>query len=1135
MSRKTLFPIAMLLIATNGIMCFAQVEQGAITGAVVDSTRASIPNAKVTATNQATGTVARTETTVEGYFKLPYLPAGKYDVAVEKDGFAVNRVTDVPVLVGQIATINVTLKPGTLHDEVTIAANAVLIDQVSASLGYVTGTTQILELPTGRSPYSLLTLSPGVIATGNTGTGPIVSGGRSNTNAILLDGQDTRNNSTLDNAYTPPQETVQEVRFITNNFSAEYGRSAGGVLVAAGKSGSNQFHGSAYDYLKNDKLNANSWNNNRNNVLRGRQRHNEYGFTLSGPLYVPRVYNGRNKTFFFFNWEEINDHGVSTPTANVPTALQKIGDFSQTFTNTGALIKIYDPLTTVPDPAQKSGFGRAVFQGNVIPPNRIDPLMRKILGYYPDPTLAISPTLQTNWSQNFGIITHQDKWFTRADQNFGDKNRLFFRFGYQTSPRKSPYTNIAFPGEGTNGGGNQESIAYTYGLSDTETFTSNLVGEFRLGYTRSIFKLTPLSVGFDIASLGLPSYLKAASTDAIFPRFNITDFTSGTVSGIGPDRASHDVDAESTPEVQAHFTWLKRNHAIKTGYDMLFCQFNTFRPDYPSGTFNFGRAYTQGPDPASASATAGYGLASALLGAPDGGQFTIGPSLALLQTSYNWYLNDDWKITRTFSLSLGVRFEYQTPFKERYNHLAYFDPNATEPVTGLKGVLLPTTSSHRYPSNPNKNWGPRVGLAWTFLPNTVFRAGYGQFFAPGSGGIGSSPGDLGSGSSVATGIFFGQPPAAPNTPVVGASLANPFVTGLLPYPNSLVGNGIGAIFPSWTTPLNHMWNANIQRSLGKNLLVEAAYIGSRGEHIWNNFTSNATFPQYLSLGTQLNNLVDNPFFGKIATGAMSAAKVRYGSLLVPYPQYSGVSQIRAAVGDSIYHGFTLRAERAFSDGLLFQVSYTAAKLIDDVNERFLGGANYIDPYNLRLSRAISAADVSQRLVANYVYELPFGHGKRFLAHGIASWILGNWQTSGIVAVQTGTPISIVAACNFAGASGYGCYADRRKDGNLPGGQQSMNLWFDTNAYANPAPYSFGSGSRTEPDLRNPGSFSFDSVMSRWQPIRERMRLQFRAEFYNILNHPNMGGPSTGITSSTFGQITSKSGNRTVTMALRLEF
>jgi hypothetical protein len=1122
-----------LFTFVNGVVCLAQVEQGAITGVVVDQTGASIPKAKVTATNQATGTVAIAETTDDGYYKIPYLPAGKYSVAVNKDGFAINRVNDVPVLVGQIATINATLKPGSLHDEVTVTANAVQIDQVSSSLGYVTGVTQILELPTGRSPYSLLNLAPGVIATGNAGTGSIVSGGRSNTTAVLLDGQDTRNNSTLDNAYTPPQETVQEVRFITNSFSAEYGRSAGGVVAAAGKTGSNLVHGSVYDYLKNDKLNANSWTNNRNNVARGRQRHNEYGFTLSGPVYVPRVYDGRKKTFFFFNWEQVNDHGVSTPTANVPTALQKGGDFSQTFTSSGALIKVYDPLTTVADATQKSGWGRSVFPGNVIPASRFDPIMKKILGYYPDPTLAISPTLQTNWSQNFASITHTDKWFTRADQNFGEKNRLFFRYGYQTSPRTSPYTNIAFPGEGTNGGGNQQSIAYTYGLSDTQTFSSNLVGEFRLGYTRSVFKLTPLSVGFDITSLGLPQYLKSASTDAIFPLISfgaIPDLTA-----IGPQRASHDVDAENTPEVQAHFTWLKGAHAIKTGYDMLFCQFNTFRPDYPSGTFNFGRAYTQGPDPATASATAGYGLASALLGSPDGGQFTIGPSLALLQTAYNWYLQDDFKVSRTLTLNLGVRFEYQTPFKERYNQLAYFDPSATEPITGLKGVLLPTSSSHRYPSDPNRNWAPRVGLAWTFLPNTVFRAGYGLFYAPGSGGIGSSPGDLGSGSSVATGVYFGQALSAPNTPIPGASLADPFVTGLLPYPNTLVGNGIGAIFPSWATPMNQMWNANIQRNVTNNLLVEVAYVGSRGEHIWNNFTRDATFPQYLSLGTQLNTLVANPFFGKITNGAMGAAQVRLGSLLVPYPQYGGVSQIRASVGDSTYHGFTLRAERSFAHGLMFQASYTAAKLIDDVNERFLGGTNYIDPYNLHLSRAISAADVSQRFVANYVWELPFGHGKRFLSHGMASWVLGNWQTSGIFSMQTGTPISIGAACNFSGATGLGCYADRLKDGNPPSGQQSMNQWFDTAAYANPAAYSFGSGSRTEPDLRNPGAISFDSVMSRWQPIRERLRLQFRAELYNLLNHPNLGGPSTGITSSTFGQITSKSGNRTVTMALRLEW
>ncbi len=657
-----------------------------------------------------------------------------------------------------------------------------------------------------------------------------------------------------------------------------------------------------------------------------------------------------------------------------------------------------------------------------------------------------------------------------------------------------------------------------------------MLGEFRVGLTRSIIKLTPLSVGFDITTLGLPQYLKAASADAIFPLFGIGDFTA-----VGPARASHDVDAETTPQFQAHLTWMKGAHAIKAGYDLLICAFNTFRPDYPSGTFSFGRGFTQGPDPGTASSTTGYGLATALLGAPDGGSFTIGPSLALLQPSNNLYFQDDWKVFRNLTINLGVRFEYQTPFKERYNQLAYFDPAGTEPVTGQRGVLTMTSASHRYPSNPNRNWAPRVGLVWSFLPGTVFRAGYGIFYAPGSGGVGSSPGDLGSGSSVSTSVYFGQTPAAPSTPVPGASLANPFVTGLRPYPNSLVGSGIGAIWPEWPTPMNQMWNANIQHSFGSNLLLEAAYIGSRGERIWNNYNRDATYPQYLSMGTKLNNLVPNPYFGKISIGTMSAANVRQGLLLVPYPQYGGsINQIRASVGDSIYHAFTLRAERAFRHGLLFQASFTGAKLIDNVNERFIGGANFINPYDLGLSRSVSAADVSRRFVANWVYELPFGHGKRFLSSGIGSLILGNWQTSGIISAQNGTPISIGASCTMSGASGLGCYADRLKDGNLASGQ-SMAKWFDTSAYVNPAAYSFGSGSRTEPNLRNPGSFSFDSVLSRWQPIRERLRLQYRAEFYNMLNHPNLGSPSASITSSTFGMISSKSGNRTMIMALRLEF
>lgn len=1127
--RRALAVVCVMVIAEA--LCFGQVERGGISGSVTDSSGGSIAKVKISATNEATGTVSRVETTQDGLYKIPYLPAGKYTLLMESDGFTPYRVTEIPVLVGQITTIDATLKPGALQQEVTVTASALAIERVSSSLGYVTGAKQIIELPTGRSPYSMLTLSPGVIAVGNAGTGPIVNGGRSNTSAILFDGQDTRNNSTLDNAYTPPQEAVAEVRYITNSFSAEYGRSAGGVVVAAGRSGSNQWHGSAYDYLRNDKLNANSWANNRNNVARGRQRRNDYGFSLSGPVILPKLYNGRNRTFFFFNWDESNDHGVQTPTANVPTALQRSGDFSQTLTSAGALIRIYDPLTTAADPTQSSGFGRQLFPGNVLPANRVDPIMKKVLAYYPDPTLPNSPTVNVNWSQNFSQIVRTSRWYMRGDHNISDRNKLFVRYGYDTTPRTSPFTNIAFPGEGTNGGGNQNSVGYTVGVSDTHTFSPNLIGEFRAGFTRRVNSLTPLSVGFDITTLGLPRYLKDASGDGRFPRFNISDFTA-----LGPDRASHNLTAETTPEYQAHLTWIKGTHAVKTGFDMLVGYFNTFRPDYPAGLFGFGRAFTQGPNPAAASATAGYGLASAMLGVPDSGQFTVGPSLALVQPSRNFYLQDDWKLRRNLTLNLGMRFEYQTPFRERYNQLAYFDPNATEPLTGQKGVLTMTSADRRYPSNPNYNWAPRIGLAWTFLPQTVFRAGYGIFFAPGSGGVGASPGDLGSGSSVSTGIFFGQPPAAPNTPVAGASLANPFVTGLRPYPNSLVGGGVNAIWPDWPTPTNQMWNANVQRTFGSNLLLEVAYIGSRGMRIWNNYNRGATYPEYLSLGSRLNALVPNPFFGKIAIGTMSTPTVRQGLLLTPYPHYAGsVAQLRASVGDSAYHGFTLRLERSFAKGLMYQISFTGAKLIDNVNERFVGGANFINPYDLNMSRSLSAADISQRFVSNWVYELPFGHGKQFLSKGIGGKILGNWQISGILAAQTGTPLAISAACTLPGVAGLGCYADRSKNGQLSGSQQNMDRWFDTTAYANPGPYSLGSGSRTEPNLRNPGTFSFDSVLSRWQPIKERMRLQFRAELYNTLNHPNLGGPSTAINSSTYGMITAKNGNRTVVMGLRLEF
>ena len=1131
MSCRRIPLLGILFVAISSFICVAQVEQGSITGAVIDQSGASIPKVAISATNMATQVAAKTETNDEGYYKLPYLPPGKYAIVAEKQGFAPARVTDISLMVGSTATINISLKMGSVHEEVTVTASAVLLEQQSSSLGYVAQTQQIIELPTGRSAYSLALLAPGTLPTvggSPAGTGPIVNGGRSNTSDALVDGQTTLSTTGNDPAYVPPMETVAEFRFITNNFSAEYGRSTNAIVTVASRSGTNQLHGAAYEFLQNNKLNANGWTNNRNGLKINPVRNNQYGIALGGPVYIPHKFDGRDKTFFFVNWEQIDNHSPDNLTATVPTAAQRTGDFSQTLTNSGALIQIYDPLTTVANPSSPGNYIRSQFPGNQIPASRINPISANLLQFYPLPNL---PGITNNFVQADTRVSDQFKYYGRVDQNFGDKNRLFFRYGFNLNPAHSGYTGIAFPEEGTSGAyESMRTTGWSTILSDTETLTPNLIGEFRLGYTRYLVTETPRSAGFNLAKLGLPSYLTGQPGATLFPEIDVSGESS-----IGPQRASWDVDSENTAEWQAHLTWSHGAHAIKGGWDMLIPAFNTFRPDYPAGNFSFSTAFTQGPNPSVASATAGYGIATLLLGAPSGGSFTVGPALAAIQKSYNAYIQDDWKVTRNLTLNIGARWEYQTPWTERHNQLAYFDPNAKDPITGLPGLLSFVNSSNRYQSDPHQtDIAPRLGLAYHFAKDTVFRAGYGWFYAPGSGGIGASPGDLGSGSEASTPVYLGPTQAAPNTPPPGTSLANPFATGLLPYPNTLIGNGIGAVFRDWYTPMNQAWNANIQHTF-KDLLVEVAYVGTRGEHIWGNLSIDAANPMYESLGAQLNALVSNPFYGKITSGSLSAATVRQSSLLLPWPQYTGITCTRCSHGDSSYNAVTLRVEKRMSQGLTFQSSYSFGKLIDDIPERFAsGGSTTIDVYNLKLSRSVSDNNRAQVWVSNFIYELPFGHGKQFLSKGIAGMILGNWQASGILTVETGTP-TVISAPSETQLPGIGSYAVRTTNPNLPSGQRSLNQWFNTAAFAVAPLYTLGTDSRTEPNLFNPGVANLALGLSRFQPIRENMKLQFRAEMYNATNHTNFSAPSNSVTAANFGQITSAAGGRTITLALRLSF
>ena len=1125
--------LAVIVLTQQAGFAYAQVEQGAITGRVFDEGGGVVPGASVTVIETGTGVVRETLTNAAGQYTVPYLPVGTYDVTSALAGFSSARVTAVTIRVGLTATVDLSLKAGPVQTEITVAANAVQLELQSPALGNVVSGRQMIELPlVGRNPYSLVTLAPGVVDRGNTGTGPLVNGARSNSTSVLLDGAEQRNSTTNDLNYSPPLESVQEFRVVTNGLSAEFGRTGGGVITAATRAGTNAFHGSAYGYLRNDKFNANSWTNNRNNLARGKEDIKQYGFTLGGPV-------RKDHTFFFINVEHSKSLNPDNLIRTVPTLLQRSGDFSQTRTSSGQLITIYDPLTTRPNPA--GGFMRDPFPGNVIPADRIDAVAKAILEHYPQPTNG-------NATQNF--VRERTRTSTalpvvvRVDHNAG-RHRLFGSFRQSNGEDDSPTVSVAFPDPGTNGeAGTRANDRLSSVLSDTIVFGSNLVAEIRLGYTRNHFTTTPATLGLDFTTLGIgsaDSALKAHSALAMFPRIEV----GSGIDSLGMNRAGLIDDLEDTREVQAHVTWLKRAHTIKGGLQGARLGFDVFRPEYPSGQYVFGTGFTQGPNPATASTTAGFGFATFLLGAPTGGQITGDPRFHASQTYFAPYLQDDWKITNDFTVNLGVRYEYQSPWIEKDDQLTFFDANATDPLTGRKGLirLVGRDGVTREQTDPDRNnIAPRLGFAWHFAKPMVLRGGYGIVYYPGSGGVGSAPSDLGGGgfltSTAVNLVGSGTPPAAPNTPPPGASLRSPFNSGYFEPPATVVGGTVTTAFRDLQTPYAHMWNVGLQRELPGQMIGEVAYVGTRHEHIWVNILRNAIPSDALSQGSALDALVPNPFFGIIRTGdaLLTAANTRASQLLKPYPQYVGVTRFRDSVGDSWYHGVTLRLERRTTKGLTYQAAYTLSREEDTVPERFGGrGSVVIDPNDLSKSRSVAEDDRTHVVSTYFIWELPIGPGQRWANSGWVAHALGGWRLGGIGTFASGRPLVISGVTASNGVStGLAAHANLVGDPAMPAGAQTLDRWFNAGAFAQPTPFTFGTGIRTYPDVRGPKINRLDLLVSRLQKVGTST-LEFRVEAQNVLNTPQFGEPVGGLTDANFGRIITGGGERRLQLGVRLGF
>ncbi len=1136
---STLLTLCMFLctIAQLQPKAFGQAEQGTITGAVKDSSGAMVGAAKVTATNTATNVVSSTVSDPSGYYTIPYLAPGTYNVSAEANGFSTTTVSNVHITVNLSTAINFTLKLGVVSQKVTVQANAIQLETNNSELGGSVSRQQIIELPQlGRNPYNLLALQPGVLPVyTNSGIQAEINGGMANTSNILLDGATQVNTSTGDPAFTPPLESVGQEKLITNNYSAEYGMSGGGVLTLASESGTNQFHGSAYEYVRNTDFNANGWYPNHVGQRRSPYHGNNFGFSIGGPVLIPKVYNGRNKTFFFTN---IEWNPTATPdaiTASVPTAAMRAGNFSGLVDQSGHPITVYDPATTTLAPGSTTVYTRSPFPNNTIPASRMsNPVVQKVLSYYPAPNAPGIEGIYNNFQATPTRHTSQDTLLARVDQTFGSRHKAFVSVGRHSSLGSTPPVNIAFPQSGTNGDpGGAANTAWTGTVSDTWTIRPNLLIEFRGNFLHDFFGTIVNSQGFDIGSLGLPASFVAQTEAKAFPQFSITDQT-----GLGIQNSSIDSDTEGSNQGQAHLTWVKSSHTVKAGFEYRFVIFNEYRPLNGAGYFTFSRNYTQGPNPASASTDAGWGFASFLLGAPDGGYITHDASATASQKDIDAYVNDDFKLTSNFTLNLGLRWDALTGFTDRHNKLTWFNPTAPDPVTNLPGIVeFAGVNGNPRAENDTvwTNFAPRFGFAWQIGEKTAIRSGYGLFYVTNSDGN-----VAGTGFQVQTNVFTGSPVAAPNTPPPGASLSNPFVSGYLPYPapaSALVGQSVGAPFRPGTLPNHQDWNLSIQRALATSTVLTASYVGGRGEHIWYNLNKNAAPIADLSLGSKLTQQVPNPFAGKLS-GVLGAPTVAYSQLLLPFPQYNGLSWYHNAVGDSYYEGFTLQLRHQDTHGLFAQASYTFSKTIGDVPERYAGrGDTPVDPNNLGLSRGLSEYNRPDWLVVNYVYQLPFGQNHAFLGRGIASHIVGNWQLSGVTSYGAGLPV-VITSTNNSNLPGITSLADRLHNPHLKNGLQSPEKWFDTTAYAVAAPFTVGTGNRVEPDLRGPAFGQWDMGLTRRQQFGEGISLALRFEAFNVFNNRSLGNQGNldeKVTDGTFGAITSSGQARNLQIGARFAF
>ncbi len=1051
------WPTALLLGVLLPALTFGQAITGTLVGAVRDASGAVVAGAKVRITNQSTGIETSKTTDEFGNYLAPHLAPGLYRLTAEYTGFKKAVSSDNRVYVDVTARVDFTLQPGTVTETIEVVATAPLVRSTTSEIGQVIEAQQIQVLPlNGRLFQQLITLTPGVVQRGfaDFGENPAAAGARSpihasvnglpwSGNNFLMDG--VANNEPL-NAFinvTPPLEAIQEFKVQTNNPTAEFGVFGGAVVNLTIRSGTNEFHGSAFEYLRNDALNARDFFAARKAPFKT----NQFGGTFGGPII-------RNKAFFFGDYQGLRQRQGRTWLITVPTPLMRQGILTEG-TNPP---EIFDPLT-----------GRA-FPDRTIPASRINPIARRVADVWPQPNL---PGLVNNYRENNSLKGTTDAFDAKVDMRLGDRDMFFVRESLaQRQFLNPPPANVFMSGGGFDSDSRNQNAVVGY----TRTFSPTKINELRIGFNR--YAVTHLAPDFGIAKnneLGIPN----GNVPGHAYTFGIATFRIPGIWDTGSPGSTNATRIANTFQYTDNFTWIKGRHALKFGGDIRRVQSTLTNPQtQPRGLFQFDRNFSSNRG----APGTGSPWASFLLGYPwrvDRDFVDTRPGVRMVY--WGFYAQDDFRISPKLTLNVGLRWDLFTRPVEKYDRQSNFNPG--------DGLIHVASKDNRGPDVDNflRGWGPRIGLAYS--PDngrTAFRAAYGISYFPDN--FGATGGTLERNYPFFQIIVQQEPDQFRPTRSLSDGLPGFTPVRLQPTLAPPPGFAVWFIARNFRQDMAQMWNFSVQRQLGWNTMAEAAYVGTRGAHIYRSRNINVPLPGPGPIPER------RPFF-RIA------------------PNVTDINQ-RNGDGDAYYQSLQVKVDKRFSHGFQMLASYTLSKSIDTVSN-VIYPPGFDKQLNRGLSAGFKAVDVPHNLVVSYSYQLPLGPGKRYVSGGpaLAQKLAGGWSVNGITTFQSGQPLVINVASSRLN-TGTGNRADITcKEVPRP---KRVERWFDTGCFADPAPFVFGNSGIGH--ARGPGLINSDFSVFKNTAINEKRSIEFRAEFFNLFNNPHFANPNTTFGTGPFGRI-----------------